>query len=329
MIKLSYLTLRILHKLYVKVSSSKKCMNLDDVCIDYQEASNIIKKYLISEQPFMVSRFGAVEISALTNYLGIKSAKHSVLKYIMDKEPQWWWNDGVRYCMKNNAGFFPNTDENLCKFSELILNDLQDIDILISWQPDEYRFISYMKKNIPRIHYVTIDSFMCEEPWTYYLKGKKVLVVHPFAQEIEDQYRNNRTKLFKNPKVLPEFKLITYPSVQSIGGNSLYKSWFDALKKMENDISTIDFDICLLGCGAYGMPLAAYIKRMGKTAIHIGGSLQLLFGIRGARWEDSLYGIGIHHEQGAYCKHFNEHWIRPYKQSMVKNSKQVDNGCYW
>ena len=27
-----------------------------------------------------------------------------------------------------------------------------------------------------------------------------------------------------------------------------------------------------LGCGAYGFPLAAHVKRMGKKAIHMGGS---------------------------------------------------------
>lgn len=317
-----------LHKLHTKLFRNQQ-RNVTRINLGYQDASNIIIKKFQEKSPFMISRFGAVEISAVTNYLGIISPKHSIWKYITDQEPQWWWNRGIKYCMTNNAGFFPNTNENLCKFSELILKDLKEIDVLISWQKDEWRFEPYMKRDISKIHYVTIDSFLCENPWTYYLKGKKVLVVHPFAQEIEDQYKNNRTKLFTNPKVLPEFQLITYQAVQSIGGNSQYNSWFEALEKMENDIKKIDFEICLLGCGAYGMPLAAYIKRMGKTAIHIGGSLQLLFGIRGARWDNPMYGVEIHHEPGAYCKHFNEYWIRPYKQSMVANSKQVDNGCYW
>lgn len=326
--KIYYSILRGLHKLFKETFKQKK-NTTREIINDYQDASNIIIKKFQEKVPFMISRFGAVEISTLTNYLGIISPKHSIWKYITDQEPQWWWNEGIRYCMTNNAGFFPNTNENLCKFSELVLKDLKEIDILISWQKDEWRFIPYMKEKINKIHYVTIDSFLCENPWTYCLKGKKVLVVHPFAQEIEDQYRNNRTKLFTNPKVLPKFQLITYQAVQSIGGNSQYNSWFEALEKMENDIKKIDFEICLLGCGAYGMPLAAYIKRMGKTAIHIGGSLQLLFGIRGARWDNPMYGVEIHHEPGAYCKHFNEYWIRPYKQSMVANSKQVDNGCYW
>lgn len=56
-------------------------------------------------------------------------------------------------------------------------------------------------------------------------------------------------------------------------------------------MDAVDYDIVLLGCGAYGFPLAAYAKRRGKQAIHMGGSLQLLFGIKGKRWEDQNYAI--------------------------------------
>ena len=50
---------------------------------------------------------------------------------------------------------------------------------------------------------------------------------------------------------------------------------------MKSQMDQTDYDIALIGCGAYGFPLAAHAKRMGKQAIHMGGSLQLLFGIRG------------------------------------------------
>lgn len=33
----------------------------------------------------------------------------------------------------------------------------------------------------------------------------------------------------------------------------------------------------------YGFPLAAHVKHKGKQAIHLGGTLQLLFGIKGNR----------------------------------------------
>ena len=42
----------------------------------------------------------------------------------------------------------------------------------------------------------------------------------------------------------------------------------------------IEFDVAIIGCGAYGLPLAVEAKRMGKQAIHMGGATQVLFGIK-------------------------------------------------
>ena len=53
---------------------------------------------------------------------------------------------------------------------------------------------------------------------------------------------------------------------------------------MCDDISKIDFDVALLGCGGYGLPLCNYIRHtLGKSAIYVGGGLQLLFGVMGSR----------------------------------------------
>lgn len=152
------------------------------------------------------------------------------------------------------------------------------------------------------------------------LEGKKVLVVHPFAEDIQSKYNNHRTDIWKDPDVLPEFKLITYKSVQSmLGLKTPYKSWFDALNKMENDISKIDFDIALIGCGAYGMPLAAYVKKMGKQAVHLAGWTQVLFGIIGTRWENNP----------RVSKMINEYWIHPSKNNIPAEAKKIENGAYW
>lgn len=85
---------------------------------------------------------------------------------------------------------------------------------------------------------------------------------------------------------MPDFDLITIKAVQSLGGGEQFQSWFDALDWMKAEIDKHDYDICLIGCGAYGFPLAAHVKRLGKKAFHLGGALQLVFGIRGRRWEN-------------------------------------------
>jgi hypothetical protein len=323
----SIFILKALRKIYTKTFavqplSKPKCIQNVDI------VSKLIYDKLMLNESCMISRFGAVEISALTNYIGIKNKNHNILKFIRGVQPEWWWNEGIRRCMTDNAGFFPNTNENLQRFAELMLEDIKQIDILASWQPNEIYFV-HLFPHASFIHYTSIDPFWADEPWTRYLENKKVLVVHPFSEEIEFQYKNSRTKLFCNKKVLPCFELIAYRSVQSIGGSTQFNSWFDALQYMKDEIDKIDYDICLLGCGAYGMPLAAHIKRQGKKAVHFGGSLQLLFGIKGKRWEDPYYGYNIHGELGKYQKLFNEYWIRPFEVSQIKNMEKVDGGSYW
>ena len=48
----------------------------------------------------------------------------------------------------------------------------------------------------------------------------------------------------------------------------------------------LEFDVSIVGCGAYGFPLANEIKKKGKVAIHLTGATQLMFGIVGKRWEE-------------------------------------------
>lgn len=88
---------------------------------------------------------------------------------------------------------------------------------------------------------------------------------------------------------------------------------------MKKEVDKEDYDVCLIGCGAYGFPLAAYVKRTGKQAVHLGGALQLLFGIRGKRWdnmEDYKYLV-------------NRCWTRPKEDETPQVKDNVENGCYW
>ena len=125
---------------------------------------------------------------------------------------------------------------------------------------------------------------------------------------------------------MPDFELHVIPAIQSIkGSNPQFSNWFDALHFMEEQIDNINYDICLLGCGAYGFPLAAHIKRNGKKAIHIGGALQLYFGIKGKRWE----GNGYQSELNNYSRLFNQYWIRPSAEETPSSANNVENSCYW
>ena len=286
--------------------------------------SSHIREKLLSPKPCMLSRFGAVEIGCVVNYLGIYHQKRKIIKYIKGEAFHWWWEEETMYPMRNNAGFFSATPELLKRFSEMMIEDMPLIDILASWRFEE-EYFSKELQNAYKIDFEPYNPVWSYVPWTAALENKKVLVVHPFAETIQKQYLRKEL-IHKNPKVLPTFDLQTIKAIQTIGnqGDNRFETWFDALEFMKSEIDKKDYDICLLGCGAYGLPLAAHIKRSRKKAVHLGGSLQLLFGIRGARWENSNYNATYN-----YSKLMNDFWVKPSATETPSKAQQVEEGCYW
>ena len=207
------------------------------------------------------------------------------------------------------------------KFCELMLQDVVEVDLLGSWLADEQLFDAELK-NIPKLNLELLNPYFSSTPWTKALEGKKVLVVQPFARIIEAQY-GKRKLLFKN-NLLPEFELKTIKAVQSIAGEQTeFTEWFEALESMKEAMDRVDYDIFLIGCGAYGFPLAAHSKRMGKKGFHLGGSLQLLFGIRGKRWEDPNYNLDYN-----YAELMNEHWVNPTEEDRPSAANMIEGACY-
>ena len=220
-------------------------------------------------------------------------------------------------------------DRNLERFGELMIEDSKHVDILGSWRIEERRLIDINK--VKTIQLLLLEPYHAKHPWSRVLKGKKVLVIHPFAETIQHQYEQKRTLLFKNPDVLPEFQLETIKAVQSLGGQSPFNTWFDALEYMKDEIDKRDYDIALIGCGAYGFPLAAHVKRTGKKAVHLGGALQLLFGIKGKRWINPYYGKVFlpFLKENYYNNLMNEFWVYPSESERPSNAANVEGACYW
>lgn len=286
------------------------------------QANATIAALLESGRPFLVARLGAVELAAvkthrkMTNLTGLEK----LADFGATGDWSYWWTRRCTAPLENNAGFFPITRPSLDRFAATMVDAMRDVDLLASWLPGE----GYFAAELAAAQLCTladIEPYYHPNPWSRCLAGRHVLVIHPFAASILQQYSRHRRDLFEDPLVLPEFQLSVLPAVQSIAGNRPqgHADWFAALQHMFDAAVATHADVVILGCGAYGFPLGSMLKRAGKQVIHLAGSTQILFGIKGKRWE--------RHRRIAAL--FNEHWVRPSTDERPAGAERVESACYW
>lgn len=278
--------------------------------LNREETQNWIRDRIERGIPTMVARYGGNESHVTGEAIGMElGIKKGIRKNILLQ-------------INRDAGLFPYGNETAYRFGMLMKESSKQLDLLAVWHTvmQDYLVNCVCPSDMVTTSLADIEPYYCSHPWTSALAGKKVVVVHPFQKTIEEQYRK-REKLFDDPEVLPEFELRTVKAVQTIAysEDDRFRSWFDALDYMFSEVMKEDFDVAIIGCGAYGFPLAAKIRAAGKTAIHLGGATQLLFGIKGKRWDTSKTVSAL----------YNDYWVRPSVEDRPKQAQAVENGCYW
>lgn len=270
--------------------------------------NDYINNMILSNKPFFAGRLGSGELNVVVKSIGVRLGIYKEIK-----------GNAVRQ-LCNNAGFFPNSQQAIMKFGKLLTNSIQEVDLLGVWfnVMEDYIIKSY-SNNIKLSELKALEPYYHSNPWSKALEGKNVLVIHPFESSIQEQFQK-REKLFDDKNVLPKFNLKTLKAIQTIAGQKTeFRDWFEALDYMYNKAINIDFDVAIVGCGAYGFPLSAKLKRAGKQCIHMGGATQILFGIKGNRWDNDPI----------ISKLYNEYWIRPNTSEIPQGAKTVEDACYW
>lgn len=288
----------------------------------------MIADAILDGRPKMIARLGFSEARLLLNYLEIQACKESAgnpLKRFLclGRDFRHDWHSPICLDICNSSGFFPNDTGKIAKFCEFYIRCMEDCDLVGYFQviPGEAFLWNRTKPSATFIPVSSLEPYFFNNPWSAALEGKRVLVVHPFAESISSQYRNNRHNLFENRSVLPEFDLVTIPAVQAIRQERTeFVDWFQALAHMQEMISQTDFDVCIIGAGAFGLPLASYVKSLGKISIQMAGTTQILFGIRGTRWERYIPDV---------AKLFNGFWIRPLPSEHPEDYANNEGGAYW
>jgi hypothetical protein len=150
------------------------------------------------------------------------------------------------------------------------------------------------------------------------MNGRKVLAISSFDGLIQSQYSSgNIYKIYDKFPRLAGLSTVKFPYCYFNNGPD--GNYFETLDAIFEEIRKMDFDIALLGCGAYGHMLCHRIhSELNKDAIYIGGSIQTIFGILSKREKDcsKLY--------------VNKYWITEIPEEYKPaNYKSIEDGCYW
>ena len=290
--------------------------------LNLEQSNNFIIKLLENDKSFLISRVGIGPETIVSCYFKIYNKIDNLPSSLLDK-------------LDNNGGIYTKNDDNkknnnIIDFCKLYINALHESTCLAAWNKLMLQEQEILRnKNCPKLIFSILEPFYCclenINPWSHKLLGKKVLIVNPFVESFKKQLNNN-FQIFKDPDkkiFLDGQEFVFYKCYVTNAGNHLHSSWIETFDIMCNDISKLDFDIALLGCGGYGLPLCNFIhKKLNKSAIYIGGGLQLLFGVMGKRWENNDMWKKI-------IKENDTKFIRPSGDEILKNKDRVEGGCYW
>ena len=157
-------------------------------------------------------------------------------------------------------------------------------------------------------------------PWTFTLKGKRILIISPFADSMREK-DPNRDKIY-GVDLFPDCNLmyIKPPQTQADEPSQMF---ITELEKFKNELDSIsgNYDVALVSAGGYGNLICSHIYKTGHSAIYIGGVLQMYFGIVGQRW--------MRERQDIIRYYINEHWTRPTEKEKPTNFSMVERSCYW
>ncbi|TDU71402.1 hypothetical protein EI77_02526 [Prosthecobacter fusiformis] len=264
----------------------------------------------ISEgRPYAVGRLGGVEASVLMWALGIK-AETGLLS-----QPLGFL--ATRFAA-TNAGIRPRNKPSYRTFAKLCEESLEILDCQGVWKnPYEASCLALL----PERRLVDVETLAPSDVqgdhWMNALEGKRVLVVSPFASTIQSQIPK-LGRVWEKRGWVPgvEFTVVSFPYLID---ENCDEPWWQVYTRIASVIASADYDVGLFGCGGLGLLFAAEAKRSGKVGLHLGGHLQLLFGIYGKR----------HLEQEWFRKMINQDWVRPISSEIPKTSQRVENGCYW
>ena len=277
--------------------------------MDIIGGAEVISDILKKDEGALIGRFGTVEFDVLYSiHVGRAIPSH------------------VCSVLEGNAGVFPSDMKSVKKWAEAAKDAMCIADVLaVGWyepmKKRELELLSSWGWSGVKIPLRSLEPYYVKEKWSKLLTGD-VCVVSSFAETAAKQIKKNiwPSGMFEDSVKWHWVRTGYSPSLAlgSAGWESSPESWKEAVEWVVGEVMNTGARTVIIGCGGLGMLIGAELKRRGKICIVMGGAVQVLFGIKGRRWEN--------HE---ISKFWNSEWVWPDANETPGGAKGIERGCYW
>lgn len=278
--------------------------------------------------PFFVGRNGTIELEVLYFWLINRRGLENPREYPPRLVDQ----------IQRNAGVFPATDSSIDRWCEAYATSLGWLDGLAAgWYAplkvvEEAILNTFAPATAFRTPLRSLEPYYVPPAfqWTRQLAGKRVCVINSFADTISRQaWTDKFPKIWTGDRAglleaAADWSFIRtgYAPTTAMGragwGPDIH-TWEDAVRTTVNRALTYQPDVAIIGCGALGMIIAAFLRERGVSCIVLGGATQVLFGIKGGRWAS----------HAVISTFWNRYWVWPAADEVPGGANLVEGACYW
>ena len=287
-----------------------------------EEIRKCIEEALAKKEGALIGRNGTIELETL-------------LFRLFGSAPNQQYPASIAKRMELHAGIWPASKNSIDRWVFMMLEAIRNTDVLVAgwYEPlkiHEEKLLQQTNTLAPRIPLRSLEPYYVspEERWTTLLAGQRVAVVSSFTKSMSEQLENRELIWPVAPdSLLPAnvewvfFQTGYAPSLAMgvAGWPSDIISWDVAVNSIVKKVVSSQASIALIGCGGLGMLIGSELKKQGIVAIVLGGATQVLFGIKGKRWETH-----------SVISHFwNDAWVWPKPTETPRGASLIEGSCYW
>ncbi len=282
----------------------------------------VLKEALETQRGALIGRNGTIELETL-------------LFRLYEAAPNQSYPQSLVRRLELHAGVWPSTKASVDDWVFSLVEAIRLSDVLVAgwYAPLKFReeeALHQINVQAPRIPLRSLEPYYVppEQRWTQLLAGNRVAVVSSFAETIVEQIdQKDLIWPVASESLLPT--AVEWVPIRTGYAPALaqgiaewpaeIQSWKHAVNSVVKQVIDSKARIALIGCGGLGMLIGCELKKKGVIAIVLGGATQVLFGIKGKRWET----------HSVISQFWNEAWVWPKPTETPGGASLIEGACYW